>query len=168
MHPRSNSENGTQFAAVIDGAAIVVIETSHDESDESQVSPRHSHHHQGADQSPLHTYSMQQMTTQQNVHRQPPRTRTERSAALDNSASSNRQLQPSQRNTGSLRRQITAADAEESNSCSECDDDVDDLQLYRSAIRGVRNAQQARQQMRNSIQHCAVCAKFAAFLENFI
>ncbi len=115
MHPRSNAGNGTQFAAVMDGVAVVVIETSHDESDESQVSPRHSHHQQGADQSPLHTYSMQQMTTQQNVHRQPPRTRTERNAALDNSASSNRQLQPSQHNTGSMRRQIiSAAEAEES------------------------------------------------------
>jgi hypothetical protein len=40
--------------------------------------------------------------------------------------------------------------------------------LYRAAIRGVRNARQARQQNRAVTEHCPVCSKFAAFLANFM
>jgi hypothetical protein len=50
--------------------------------------------------------------------------------------------------------------------CDESETDAEDL--YRSAIAGVRNARVARQQLRTAIQHCPVCAKFAAFLQHFL
>jgi hypothetical protein len=78
------------------------------------------------------------------------------------------------RNHRSQRRRLEA-EAEESSAC-DCDDqsseciesDTDAQDLYRSAIRGVRNARQARQEIRSATEHCPVCAKFAAFLANFL
>jgi hypothetical protein len=50
--------------------------------------------------------------------------------------------------------------------CIETDTDAADL--YRSAIRNVRGARQARQQQRTQTEHCPVCAKFSSYLEHFI
>jgi hypothetical protein len=50
--------------------------------------------------------------------------------------------------------------------CVESDTDAEDL--YRSAIAGVRNARSSRQQLRASTTPCAICAKFAAFIQHFI
>lgn len=50
--------------------------------------------------------------------------------------------------------------------CVESDTDAEDL--YRSAIAGVRNARASRQQLRAATTPCAVCAKFAAFIQHFI
>ena len=75
-------------------------------------------------------------------------------------------------NTRSRRRRLeaeaveSAAGDDPSSECIESESDAQDL--YRSAIRGVRNARQARQQIRSATQHCPVCAKFAAFIAHFI
>jgi hypothetical protein len=52
---------------------------------------------------------------------------------------------------------------------SECiETDTDAVDMYRSAISGMRGARQARQQQRTQTEHCPVCAKFASYLEHFI
>ena len=50
--------------------------------------------------------------------------------------------------------------------CNESDPDAQDL--YRQAIRGVRNAGNARSNHRRSSMHCPVCAKFAEYLQHFL
>ena len=50
--------------------------------------------------------------------------------------------------------------------CVESDTDAQDL--YRQAISGVRNAGNARSNHRRSSMHCAVCAKFAEYLQHFL
>jgi len=50
--------------------------------------------------------------------------------------------------------------------CNESDTDAQDL--YRQAITGVRNAGNARSNLRRSSMHCPVCAKFAEYLQHFI
>jgi hypothetical protein len=63
-------------------------------------------------------------------------------------------------------------EAEEDNSpstSSSCAESGEDAQaLYRSAIRGVHNANHARQQARAATINCPVCAKLAAVLEHFL
>jgi hypothetical protein len=83
-----------------------------------------------------------------------------------------RQQPQPQRQQRSQRRRLEAW-AVESSACddpsSECvESDTDAQDLYRSAIRGVRNARQARQQIRSATEHCPVCAKFAAFIAHFM
>lgn len=61
---------------------------------------------------------------------------------------------------------------------SECDDsfiatscdesDVNAVDMYHSAVHGMRNAQAARLQLRACTTSCPVCAKFAAYLQHFI
>jgi hypothetical protein len=50
--------------------------------------------------------------------------------------------------------------------CDESDDDA--VEMYRSAMAGMRNAQSARRQLRAHTTTCPVCAKFAAFLQHFM
>ena len=57
-------------------------------------------------------------------------------------------------------------DEAESSSVDESDDDAVDL--YRSAIMGVRNRPNALQQVRASTTPCAACALFAKFLRYFV
>jgi hypothetical protein len=77
---------------------------------------------------------------------------------------------PTPNHTRAQRRRIEAEASEstgsdDSSSCSESDENAQ--QLYRDAIRGVRNARQARTQVRAATQHCVVCSTFAAFVANF-
>jgi hypothetical protein len=51
-------------------------------------------------------------------------------------------------------------------SCDESDENAVDM--YHSAVHGMRNAQTARQQLRACTTSCPVCAKFAAYLQHFI
>ena len=51
-------------------------------------------------------------------------------------------------------------------SCDESDENAVDM--YHSAVHGIRNAQAARQQLRACTSSCPVCAKFAAYLQHFI
>jgi hypothetical protein len=60
----------------------------------------------------------------------------------------------------------SSSDNSDNWACVESDTDAEDL--YRSAIAGVRNARSSRQQLRASTTPCAVCAKFAAFIQHFI
>jgi len=53
-----------------------------------------------------------------------------------------------------------------SSDCSESDADAQCL--YRSAISGVRNANNARLNLRRQTVNCPVCAKFAAYLQHFL
>ena len=53
-----------------------------------------------------------------------------------------------------------------SSDCSESDPDAQCL--YRSAISGVRNATNARLNLRRQTVNCPVCAKFAAYLQHFL
>lgn len=53
-----------------------------------------------------------------------------------------------------------------SSDCSESDPDAQCL--YRSAISGVRNASNARLNLRRQTVNCPVCAKFAAYLQHFL
>ncbi len=80
----------------------------------------------------------------------------------------------SQRQTKSKKTQPKfCAEAEEtsftgssSSNCSESDADAQCL--YRSAITGVRNANNARMNFRRQTTNCPVCAKFAAYLQHFL
>lgn len=78
---------------------------------------------------------------------------------------------PAPNRTRAQRRRLEAIASESSGSddssdCSESDEDAQ--QMYRDAIRGVRNARQARNQVRTATQHCVVCATFAKFVANFL
>lgn len=53
-----------------------------------------------------------------------------------------------------------------SSDCSESDADAQCL--YRSAMSGVRNATNARLNLRRQTVNCPVCAKFAAYLQHFL
>jgi len=82
-------------------------------------------------------------------------------------------LQP----TRTTRRRYEAAAEESSTDESSSDNsenwrcvesDTDAVDLYRSAVAGVRNATASRQQLRRRTNTCPVCAKFASFLQHFI
>jgi hypothetical protein len=64
------------------------------------------------------------------------------------------------------------AEAEETSTTdnsSDCDESDQDAQcLYRQAMNGVRNAGNARQNLRGATMNCPVCAKFAAYLQHFL
>jgi hypothetical protein len=64
------------------------------------------------------------------------------------------------------------AEAEETDSTDDssvCDESEPDAQcLYRQAINGVRNASNARTNLRRATMNCPVCAQFAAFLQHFL
>ena len=52
--------------------------------------------------------------------------------------------------------------------CETCDESEPNAQdLYHEAIMGVRRANHARSQLRNTTINCPVCTKFAAFLQHF-
>lgn len=57
-------------------------------------------------------------------------------------------------------------DDDDSSECVESDTNAQDL--YRSSILSMRSARNARTQLRSETAPCAVCAKFAAFLQHFI
>lgn len=65
-----------------------------------------------------------------------------------------------------------SAEAEETDATddsSECDESEPDAQcLYRQAMNGVRNAGNARTNLRRATINCPVCAQFAAFLQHFL
>ena len=46
--------------------------------------------------------------------------------------------------------------------------DTNGADLYRQAVSGLRNANNARNQLRAATTNCRVCAKFAAFLQHFL
>ena len=59
----------------------------------------------------------------------------------------------------------TSAD-DDSSECIESDTGAQDL--YREAILGIRNARNARAQLRSSTAPCPVCALFAAFIRHYM
>ena len=65
-----------------------------------------------------------------------------------------------------------SAEAEETNTTddsNDCDESEPNAQcLYRQAMNGVRNARNARTNLRKSTMNCPVCAQFAAFLQHFL
>jgi len=137
--------------------AIVIESSEEDEPNDMWVRPRHT---------PQLTDYLEQ---QENI---PPQPALAMQSPSPPSHVRRRHHQQPHCNTRSRRRRLEAV-AVESAACddpsSECIESESDAQdLYRSAIRGVRNARQARQQIRSATQHCPVCAKFAAFIAHFI
>jgi hypothetical protein len=134
----------------------IVIESSEDsEPDDIWVRPRRS--------------ALQQQQEQQQAPIQPHAATAEHLASPRN----RRRQQPPPHQTSPRQRRRLEAAAEESaasdgdsSDCIESDTNAQDL--YRAAIRGVRNARQARQQIRAVTEHCPVCSKFAAFIVNFM
>jgi hypothetical protein len=93
---------------------------------------------------------------------------TQRPEALPRAGRSPCTRQP-QRRRHRRRLEVEAAESSAVTDDSECiKTDTDAADLYRSAIRGVHGARQARQQQRTQTEHCPVCAKFASYLEHFI
>jgi hypothetical protein len=137
--------------------AIVIASSEEDEPNDMWVRPRHN---------PQQTDHLQQ---QENI---PPQPALAMQSPSPPAHIRRRHHQQSHCNTRSRRRRLeaeaveSAASDDPSSECIESDTDAQDL--YRSAIRGVRNARQARQQIRSATQHCPVCAKFAAFIAHFI
>ena len=140
--------------------AIVIESSEDDEPDDIWVRPNRS------------------TPQQQQVH-QPapiqPRAAIEQQQQHLASARNQRRQQPLPRQTTPRQRrrldvpvaaEESAATDDDSSDCIESDTNAQDL--YRAAIRGVRNARQARQQIRSVTEHCPVCSRFATFLANFI
>lgn len=138
--------------------AIVIASSEEDDPDDMWVTPRHNARRQQHDERTDNIRPLPVHAQQHRPRASPPNYRM-------------RQQQP-HRNSPRQRRRLEAAAVETSASddrssdCIESDTDAQDL--YRSAIRGVRNARQARQQMRLATEHCPVCANFAAFLAHFM
>lgn len=132
----------------------IVIESSEevDSDDIWEMTRQQLGQHQPAHMQPRATPSQQQQhpTSPRNRHRQQPRPH---------------QTTPKQRRRLEAAAVESAASDDESSDCIESDTNAADL--YRSAIRGVRNARQARQQIRAVTEHCPVCSRFAVFLANF-
>jgi hypothetical protein len=139
-----------------DAVAIVIDASDEDEPGDIWVRPR--------------------LNIQQHQHMQPIGDMPHRSATGQrprHTPRSRPREQPQQQpHPSSGRRRLEAIAAESSASdvdSSECiESDTNAQDLYREAIRGVRNARQARQQIRSATEHCPVCARFAAFLANFM
>ena len=136
----------------------IVIDTSEDEPDDMWVRPRRSTPQQQQEQQPApiqpHAAAAQQqqhVASPRNQRRQQPQPRL---------------TSPRQRRRLEAAAEESAASDDDSSDCIESDTNAQDL--YRAAIRGVRNARQARQQNRAVTEHCPVCSKFAAFLSNFM
>jgi hypothetical protein len=81
-------------------------------------------------------------------------------------------VKPAEKSKRQLRSNRFEGEAEEvadADSSSEADEsDQNAQELYRSAMLGVRNRPNALQQVRTSTTPCAVCARFAKFLEYFL
>jgi len=93
---------------------------------------------------------------------------TQRPEALPRAGIFPRRQQP-QRRRSRRRLDEEAAESSAVTDDSECiETDTDAVDMYRSAISGMRGARQARQQQRTQTEHCPVCAKFASYLEHFI
>jgi hypothetical protein len=136
-----------------------VIESSEDdEPDDIWVRPRRSTPQQQHDKQPTPIQPLA-ATAQQQQHLASPRNQ--------------RRQQPQPHQTTPRQRRRLEAAAEESGASdddsSECiESDTNAQDLYRAAIRGVRNARQARQQIRSVTEHCPVCSRFASFLAHFM
>jgi hypothetical protein len=138
--------------------AIVIESSQDDDPDDIWVRPRLSTPQHQHDKQPTPILPLT-ATAQQQQHQTPPRNRR-------------RQQPQPQQTTPRQRRRLEAAAVEsaasddDSSECVESDTNAQDL--YRAAIRGVRNARQARQQNRSVTEHCPVCSKFATFLAHFM
>jgi hypothetical protein len=137
--------------------AIVIESSESDDPNDMWVRPRHN---------PQLTDHLQQ---QENI---PPQPALAMQSPSPPAHIGRRHHQQPHCNTRSRRRRLeaeaveSAASDDPSSECIESESDAQDL--YRSALRGVRNARQARQQIRSATQHCTVCAKFAAFIAHFV
>jgi hypothetical protein len=137
--------------------AIVIESSEEDESDDIWVRPRHDVRQQHHEQPPAHIQP-HATPSQQQQHLASPRNRRRQQPQPH-------QTTPRQRRRLEAAAVESAASNDESSDCIESDTNAQDL--YRSAIRGVRNARHARQQIRSVTEHCPVCSKFAVFLAHF-
>jgi hypothetical protein len=138
--------------------AIVIESSDEDDPDDIWVRPSHS--------------APQQQQEQRQPPVQPQAAPAQRQQQQAQTRNLRRQQPKPLQTPPQLRRRLEAAAVEsdasddDSSECIESDTNAQDL--YRSAIRGVRNARQARQHIRTDTEHCHVCSKFAAFIANFV
>lgn len=172
---------------------VVTVDSSDSSSDDMWVRPRavqqphashqdNGRHQQVPPQSPMQIVGAPEQSRDA-IHRrlaagvaQSPRTGQRPPASPQEhfgrqAQSQRRQPTPATNHTRAQRRRLEAeasesSGADDSSACSESD--VDAQQMYRDAIRGVRNARQARTQVRSATQHCVVCSIFAKFVANFL
>ena len=138
--------------------AIVIESSEDDEPDGIWVRPRRSSPQQQQEQQPAPIQPLA-ATAQQQQHLASPRNQRRQQPQPHQSP-------PRQRRRLDAVAEESAASDDDSSDCIESDTNAQDL--YRAAIRGVRNARSARQQIRSVTEHCPVCSRFAAFLGNFM
>ena len=143
-----------------DGNDPIVIHTS-DDDDDMWLRPLNTQN----DQSMLRGRNAlaQQEPTPRMPRAVAPRFRRRRPASPDRRCSSRSRFDTE------AEERMTPDDSDDDSAnwvCTESDTDADDL--FRSAVAGVRNASNARQQWRAATTPCPVCAQFASFLQHFM
>ena len=138
--------------------AIVIESSEDDEPGDIWVRPRRNTSQQQQEQQPAPAQP-HAATSRHQQHLAPPRNQRRQRPQPH-------QTTPRQRMRLEAAAEESAASDDDSSDCIESDTNAQDL--YRSAIRGVRNARQARQQIRSVTEHCPVCSRFAAFLAHFM
>lgn len=111
----------------------------------------------------------QQKSSPQNTKKAATKTATPRASAPYGPAKARAKRSRNSRFIGEAAEDSSNEDDNASDYSSECiEKDTNGADLYRQAVSGLRNANNARNLLRAATTNCRVCAKFAQFLQHFL
>ena len=118
---------------------------------------------------PQQTGREQQKSTPQNSKKATTKTATPRATASHGPAKARTKRSRNSRFIGEASEDSSNDDEHASDYSSDCiERDTNGADLYRQAVSGLRNANNARNLLRAATTNCRVCAKFAQFLQHFL
>jgi hypothetical protein len=118
---------------------------------------------------PQQTGREQQKSSPQNTKKAATKTATPRATAPHGPAKARAKRSRNSRFIGEAAEDSSNEDDNASDYSSDCiEKDTNGADLYRQAVSGLRNANNARNLLRAATTNCRVCAKFAQFLQHFL